>query len=342
FSAAGILALFVLDPIKELMGQSWIKRTARWYYIILIPLVVVLFLALWRRISEYGITEGRYLGLAIGIWLAVMASYFIFSKTKSIKFVPASLCVLTFTISFGSWGMFAVSERSQIARLQGLLASNEILVDGSVQKAPAVVSAGDITEISSILWYLREVHGYDGIQAWFTESLWTDSDETYRFRDASDVADMMGITFDRYRQGGPGDSYTITVNLKTPITISGYDHLVRATYGRSDAGKTASHLDTSRSVVTTPDLIILRIMSDTVATDSLVMNLHPLLDSLTAAYGTSRGGEIPAEKATLEFASAGIRAQIIVLNMVVQRTNDTTQLAKYDALILYSAGEEKK
>ncbi|MBU1652493.1 DUF4153 domain-containing protein, partial [bacterium] len=46
FSAAGILALFVLDPIKELMGQSWIKRTARWYYIILIPLVVVLFLAL--------------------------------------------------------------------------------------------------------------------------------------------------------------------------------------------------------------------------------------------------------------------------------------------------------
>ncbi|MBU0520313.1 DUF4153 domain-containing protein, partial [bacterium] len=142
FSAAGILALFVLDPIKELMGQSWIKRTARWYYIILIPLVVVLFLALWRRISEYGITEGRYLGLAIGIWLAVMAFYFIFSKTKSIKFVPASLCILTFTISFGSWGMFAVSERSQIARLQGLLASNEILVDGSVQKAPAVVSAG--------------------------------------------------------------------------------------------------------------------------------------------------------------------------------------------------------
>jgi len=342
FSAAGILALFALDPIREHMGQSWIKRAGRWYYAALIPLVVVLFLALWRRISEYGITEGRYLGLAIGVWLAVMAGYFIFSKTRSIKMIPASLCILTFAISFGPWGMFAVSERSQIARLRGLLVSNSILIHGSVQKAPGAVSARDITEISSILWYLGEVHGYDGIQAWFAESLRLDSAETYRFKSAAEVADMMAITFDTYRQGGPGGSHTFTVNPKTPITVSGYDHLVRAAYGRPDAGKTPSHFDTPCQVVTTPDSIILIIMSNTAATDSLVMNLRPLVDSLTAAYGTLRKQDIPAEKATSKFASAGMRAQVIMLNMSVRRTNDTIQLENYDALILYSVGAEKE
>jgi hypothetical protein len=304
--------------------------------------VVVLFLALWRRISEYGITEGRYLGLAIGVWLAVMAGYFIFSRTRSIKIIPASLCILTFAVSFGPWGMFAVSERSQVARLRGLLVSNSILVHGSVQKAPGAVSARDITEIGSILWYLGEVHGYDGIQAWFAESLRLDSAERHRFKSADDIADMMAITLDTYRQGGPGGSQTFTVDPKTPITISGYDHLVRAAYGRPDAGKISSHFDAPCEVVTTPDSIILIIMSDTVATDSLVMKLRPLVDSLTAAYGTGRRQEIPAEKATSKFASAGMRAQVVMLNMFVRRTNGTTQLEYYDALVLYSVGAEKE
>ena len=43
FSATGILALFVLDPIREKMETLWIKRASRWYYLILLPLIVVLF-----------------------------------------------------------------------------------------------------------------------------------------------------------------------------------------------------------------------------------------------------------------------------------------------------------
>jgi len=342
FAATGILALFVLDPIKEQTGQSWIKRASRWYYIILIPLVVVLFLALWRRISEYGITEDRYLGLAIGVWMAVMAGYFLLSKSRSIKIIPASLCILAFAISFGPWGMFAVSERSQIDRLQGLLTTNSILVNGSVQKAPDAVSSDDVIEISAILWYLREVHGYDGIQGWFAENLRADEEENYRFKTAEDVADLMGIDFNRYPQVGEGGSYSFTVDLKTPVPVAGYDHLVQATYRKYYPDKASSDVDTLQEVVTTQDSIILNIISDAVVTDTLVMDLRPLIDSLTTAYGASRKREIPAEKAIAEFESDGVRAKIVLLSMYAQRTDETIELRNYDALILYSVvkGEE--
>ncbi|MFZ5979027.1 MAG: DUF4153 domain-containing protein [Candidatus Zixiibacteriota bacterium] len=336
FSATGILALFVLDPIRDQLGQSWLRRAARWYYITLVPLVAVLFLALWRRISEYGLTEDRYLGLAAGVWLAIMAAYFIISKRRNIKIIPASLCALTFLISFGPWGMFAVSEKSQIARLQGFLESNSILVEGSVQKAPGVVSENDIAEISSILWYLREVHGYDGIQSWFSENLRLDSTETSWFKDAPAVAGMMGFEFDMYSRSGSSGFFSLTVDLKSPVSISGYDHLVQVTYSKSEAVTPPFPINAPCAIMTAPDSIVLTIPQDTSAFDSLAMDLRPLIDSMTAAYGGIRSQKIPADKATAEYASAFMRAKIIMLDLYLERTDDTTAVINYDALIMYS------
>ena len=42
----------------------------------LIPLIVVLFLAVWRRVSDYGITEPRYIAIVYGLWLVAMVALF--------------------------------------------------------------------------------------------------------------------------------------------------------------------------------------------------------------------------------------------------------------------------
>jgi hypothetical protein len=336
FSATGIFSLALLYPIREQIENRWVKSAIRWFWIAIIPMIVVLLLAIWQRISDYGITESRYIGVVLAAWLAVMALYFNLSKTKGLKIIPASLCLLALAISFGPWGVFRVSEQSQIRRLEEMLIADSILVNGMVQKAPGDVSARNITEISSILSYLHEVHGYEGIQPWFAESLQLDSGGTRNYKDASTVAKMLGIRFDMYGKGGPDGSYSVTVDLRSPVMTSGYDHLVRASLGRSDADTTASNDDTLCQVLTTPDSIVLRIVRDTVATDSLVMDLRPLIDNVTAAYGSLRGQEIPAEEATAEYVFAGMRAKIIILSMTVQRTEDTTKLTHYDALILYS------
>jgi len=50
--------------------------------------------------------------------LVAQVLYFLFSKSKSIKFTIGSLCLLAFVVSFGPWGMLGVSQRSQVGRLE--------------------------------------------------------------------------------------------------------------------------------------------------------------------------------------------------------------------------------
>ncbi|HEX7572539.1 MAG TPA: DUF4153 domain-containing protein, partial [Bacteroidota bacterium] len=118
FSGAGIFSLLLLQPITEREENVWIRTAARWFYVILIPLVMMLFFALWRRVSEYGVTPGRYLAMALGLWLAALVVYFVASKAKSIKVIPATLCILAFVVSVGPWGMLSVSEQSQVSRFR--------------------------------------------------------------------------------------------------------------------------------------------------------------------------------------------------------------------------------
>jgi hypothetical protein len=101
FSATSILSLLLMHPIRDRSENAWIRAAGKWLYIVLIPLIVVLFLAVTERIGDYGIIENRYAGIALGIWLVAQVLYFLFSKSKSIKFTIGSLCLLVFMVSYG-------------------------------------------------------------------------------------------------------------------------------------------------------------------------------------------------------------------------------------------------
>jgi len=341
FSATGILALFVLDPIREKMEALWIKRAARWYYLILLPLIVVLFLALWRRISEYGLTEGRYLGLALGVWLAFTAGYFLLSRSKSIKMIPASLCVWTFLVSVGPWGMFSVSEQSQIRRLKDMLTADSILVNGMVQNALSPVSDDHEVQISAILSYLHEVHGFSEIEPWFAETLRLDTTGAVsRFKHPADVAELLGIEFNPY--GGPGrDNYFyVYIDPQTPISISGYDHMVRAKYGGSVVKVNPAKQPNTSEIETTVDSVVVRFVTDSTIFDSVVIPLRPLIDRVTLAHENAHGLQIPGEKAMFEYETARFKTKVVMLKAYLQRQDSTIVANSYDALIFYSRKSE--
>jgi hypothetical protein len=227
FSATSILSLLLMHPIRERSENAWVRAAGKWLYVVLIPLIVVLFLAVTERIGDYGITENRYIGIALGVWLSAQVLYFLFSKTKSIKFPVGSLCLLAFLMSFGPWGMLGVSQRSQVGRLSGLLNKNGILVSGKVQKEHGKVSREDSQEISSIVDYLRAVHGYDAIQFWFADKL---KDETTsgsaRNLSPSDVLKKMDVEFILPPRGA-GEMAFMSFETKDPVNISGFDSLLR-------------------------------------------------------------------------------------------------------------------
>ncbi|MES2627946.1 MAG: DUF4153 domain-containing protein, partial [Bacteroidota bacterium] len=183
----GILTLMLLHPYGKQANNTWIGKFSRIYYFILFPLVLLLFIALVKRSDDYGVTINRYALFALGIWLTVTCCYFAVGK-KNIKFVPLSLAITLVVISFGPWGMFSLSERSQVNRLQEILTTSKLMDDGrianetqlpdSAQKIITNKGANDgllsdslKAEVTSILSYLDDHHGFNSVRSWFKQDL---------------------------------------------------------------------------------------------------------------------------------------------------------------------------
>ena len=174
-SAAGVgmLSWLLVYPLETRESYAWVKTFTKGFYIALMPSIVMLWMALWKRVAEYGITEPRYFPIVFSIWLAAIALYYTTSRSRNIKVIPASLCALALLTFAGPWSAYAVSRASQLNRLQGLFTRNDILQGGHLHRATHDVPIADEREIASGLRYLLETHGRESVAPWFTDSVTT-------------------------------------------------------------------------------------------------------------------------------------------------------------------------
>jgi len=164
-SAVGILAYAALYPLRD--GVKWIRRVGDALVALMIPLSGLLFWAVDIRISEYGVTENRYLVCAFGAWVLASSVYLLASRTKDVRAFPAILCAIALVISVGPWSAFSVSERSQTNRLASILASHGLLVDGRLQESGSGFSTEERREVEDIFEYLERFHGGNSLVGWF-------------------------------------------------------------------------------------------------------------------------------------------------------------------------------
>ncbi len=331
FVATGFSTLLLLHPIKDRPENSWVRSAGRWFYVLAVPLIVMLFLAVWRRVTEYGVTEGRYLGLAVVVWLCVIVPYYLLSRKRMIRFIPLSLCVMAFLVSLGPWSMFTVSERSQVDRLETLLTANQILADGRIHKTRDSVSNDATKQISSILAYLSEIHGFDAIQPWFSENLKADSTgEGIAFKPPARIAELMGIEFTNVRSIGEGTS-SFGADRESPLLIAGYDLLLPnqriytgfASRDFQDHGisfQVRDSLNTVRFILAD---------SGSVA-ETLRVDVRPLYQRLLKEYGSGAVDRVPVERMTLEVEGRTAKIRVFIPNLTIQKRGDETKVLYYD------------
>jgi hypothetical protein len=133
FSIVGILALLLVYPLKEIKAKSWVVIFSKVFYYSLLPLLILLFTAIFTRVLQYGFTEARYYVLVLAIWLATLTIYYIFYKKASIKFIPTSLfCFGIFGLLFPFLNAFSVSVKSQKEELISLLNSEKLIENGKI------------------------------------------------------------------------------------------------------------------------------------------------------------------------------------------------------------------
>ena len=158
-AVAGIFSLLLLYPLSVRPGNRWVGIYARLYYILLVPAVVMLLMAIGKRIGQYGVTENRYLLTVMAIWLAGVVVAGVVRGRPFLKIIPASLAIVAVVTAFGPLSASQVSRRSQLARLDVMLSSHDRLVDGRIVAAAGDAPRAEGREMGSILVYLFSNHG---------------------------------------------------------------------------------------------------------------------------------------------------------------------------------------
>jgi hypothetical protein len=350
FTTTGILSLLLVHPIKDHIENVWLRSVSKWFYFVLLPLDVMLLLAIFRRMNDYGITESRYIVIVLGLWLSGITLYFVLSRAKNIKIIPSSLCIIAFLSSFGPWGAFHISEQSQIARLKPMLLKNAILVEGKITKDHPRISFEDSKEISSIIRYLGEVHGYSEIQPWFQANLDTlgkgETDSfsySYRYQGPQLIAGMMGIDYINQWETFQSGFFNFVSTPPGIMELGGYSYLIPIqNFGSSES---------TRTVVVGNIQIVLRcnhksltitaIQSGEVR-DSLTLDFLPILNNLIAEYGRQNYNQnISSDKMIVTHSNGTLKGQLSIHNVQCRKENQDIRAEYFTADLLLGYASNK-
>ncbi len=108
FALAGIATNLILYPIRQDKEQKWSIYFEKGFFISLIPMIGMLFYAIYQRLEQYGFTEDRYYVVLLGLWLLGISIYFIFSKTRNIKHILISFTATVLLSQFGPWSLLNI------------------------------------------------------------------------------------------------------------------------------------------------------------------------------------------------------------------------------------------
>lgn len=123
FAICGILAFLLLFPIRN--NEKWTRLFYRSYFMVMIPILIIMWISVGMRIEQYGITEARYCLAGITAWLTGIAIYFTIQKQPNIKWVSFSLGILALLFSYGPVSASFMAKQSQTKALDKMITSTD-------------------------------------------------------------------------------------------------------------------------------------------------------------------------------------------------------------------------
>lgn len=358
-SAAGMLSLLLVHPLRDQPSHRWIHLYSRWFYGGLFPLIVLLLMAIWRRVSEYGLTEERYFLIVLTFWITGMAGYFTFGRQPSIKVIPVSLALLAVFTVAGPWGAYHRSLASQFGRLRARLEQLGILKNGRIEKAFSPVGLHDRKEISAAVRYLLHMHGTSSLNAWFNEdlkSLWKEDAPvraSFFWRHwpsgpARKITEMMGVAYLEAWEGHVDSKYfsaSVRRDWQSARSVAGYDYLIRFSLYRSSVGTSSQGLKIAGRNCeliwnSNPQSVELREGKNPLT----AIDTTPLMNRLYQHTGQQSASGLPEEVMTLEGESPRARMKLVFESISGERNDSSIQLtnAQGELLVkLHSAIESK-
>jgi len=226
FGALGIV-FYVSGWTMRETGSAPVRFLYNHFFKLLILPVVLLGVAIFERIAQYGFTPERYLVVVMAVWFGSMALLFTFRPQTQLKILLGSLIGLMIFASFGPWDMVSVSDRSQISRLEKILLANNMLKDGVAVPSTGKVTLSDRADIFSIIEYFQAEDRIEKIERYFPNL------QNGHYDSASvDVAEKLNIPYitqyDRTAPEAEKQGEIISFYAKTEskaFPVKGYDKI---------------------------------------------------------------------------------------------------------------------
>lgn len=329
----GFIVQVIIHPVQKDIKSWTINRFYPWFYILLLPLLVLLFVAIFRRIYDYGITENRYLVFLIALWILGVILYLFISKTQNLKILPISLFVLAIISSFGFWGVFQVSKKSQIKQFQKVF--NEVHANGKL------ATGAQYEQLKSVITYLDTRESISELDKIVGISLGKEAKDSanhkfyrYGYLDTKVILDSLGITLDPKAQdsiqmSGEYYSYYSNDNRTKNFQITGYTHLSPIRLNGYDE----NHQEIGRFKVSfNIETISLALFSETPSEKVIELHLKEKLTGLTK-FGSDLNS-LPVEEMYIEAQNDSLALKLIFTNLSFDKKQDSITFNYGEALLL--------
>ncbi|PKM86036.1 MAG: hypothetical protein CVU87_13305, partial [Firmicutes bacterium HGW-Firmicutes-12] len=210
YTAAGIAAIFFVSPFKG--ENKWVRLFTTSFTKLIFPLLIMMFISIGMRISEFGFTENRYFILVIGLWSTGIMVYLNINKGKNSTLLPISLAIFAFLTVCGPWNAFEVSKTSQTHRFYQIAVKYDLIQNGHVAATSNPVETIDQREITGILQYFNREHELKDLKYLPADF------------DMSKMKDVFGFS-EVYSIARTEESFYYGGDRNIPLTINGFAYL---------------------------------------------------------------------------------------------------------------------
>lgn len=300
YGLVSVVILFFLNRIRE--SKQFLALFYRWFPLVILVPLGMLFAAILSRIGDFGITPPRYFVLISGLWILASMLYIRWARTFKSTFLVVGAIVVLLVSAYGPVSAFNLSLRNQTARFEALLTESGMLENGAIVARQDLDEDGQ-REISDFVRYFSNYHGWDKVDL---------LPENFEY---GQMVTVFGFAYnDYYPKSLRQVSYFYNREPRV-MDISGYDQLAEITLVLE---RDLTLEEDGLEIVYDSDAYLMELSRDgtTVAT----LDIWQLMQD----YHERRGGIQPTsvEEATIETHTAQTRLKIVIDSLYFDEEND--------------------
>lgn len=169
----GLIAYLLTYPLKE---SSLVHKMRSTYFISILVFVFLLFGAIGIRISQYGITESRYLIVMVGLWIATVGVTSLIRPKKTFSTMIFTLLWLAISSAYLPRGSGPIALSSQKNRLELLLEKNgfwdgnKLIVQEKNVENMSESEQKELAQVSDIIEYISRWYGPTALNYLYTST----------------------------------------------------------------------------------------------------------------------------------------------------------------------------